>query len=91
MLPVVLTGSEVDEIFQFVSANEGMKITVDLVNQVVSLPNGKTYKFEVDPVRKESLLNGWDDIGLTMRFQEDISKFEFKQKDAMPWLYKSAV
>ncbi|WCL47886.1 3-isopropylmalate dehydratase small subunit [Leptospira sp. GIMC2001] len=91
MLPVVLQTSEVDEIFQFVAGNEGKKITVDLVNQVVEIPNGKSYKFEVDPVRKESLLNGWDDIGLTMRFEEDITKFENKQKATMPWLYRSAV
>jgi 3-isopropylmalate/(R)-2-methylmalate dehydratase small subunit len=91
MLPIVLSSSQVEELFQFVKENEGKKITVDLPSQKVNLPNGRSYAFEVDPWRKECLLNGWDDIGLTLRNESDITKFEAKQKQIMPWLYtKSA-
>jgi 3-isopropylmalate/(R)-2-methylmalate dehydratase small subunit len=91
MLPIVLSSSQVEELFQFVKENEGKKITVDLPSQKVNLPNGRSYAFEVDPWRKECMLNGWDDIGLTLRNESDITKFEAKQKQIMPWLYtKSA-
>lgn len=91
MLPIVLSAAQVEELFQFVKENEGKKITVDLPSQKVSLPDGRSYGFEVDPWRKECLLNGWDDIGLTLRNEPDITKFETKQKNEMPWLYtKSA-
>lgn len=91
MLPIVLTASEVEELFQFIQKNEGSKITVDLASQTVKLPSGKSYSFDVDPGRKECLINGWDDIGLTLRHEPDISAFETKQKTTMPWLYaKSA-
>ncbi|MCC5815006.1 MAG: 3-isopropylmalate dehydratase small subunit, partial [Leptospira sp.] len=91
MLPVVLKSDEVEEIFQFIEANEGAKITVDLPSQTVKLPGGKTYSFDVDPWRKECLLNGWDDIGLTLRHESHITTFESKQIQTMPWLYtKSA-
>jgi 3-isopropylmalate/(R)-2-methylmalate dehydratase small subunit len=87
MLPVVLSNAEIDEIFNFINKEDGNKIQVDLPSQKVSLSNGKSFSFEVDSVRKECLLNGWDDIGLTLRFVKEIDQFEVKQKSMQPWLY----
>jgi 3-isopropylmalate/(R)-2-methylmalate dehydratase small subunit len=89
MLPVILKSSEIDELFEYVTKNVGAKITVDLPSQKVFAENGKEYTFEVDPVRKENLLNGWNDIGLTLRFESNISSFENKQKSSQPWLYQT--
>ena len=87
MLPVVLSNAEIDEIFNFINKENGNKIQVDLPSQKVTLSNGKSFSFEVDSVRKECLLNGWDDIGLTLRFVKEIDQFEVKQKSMQPWLY----
>lgn len=89
MLPVVLKSSEIDELFEEIIKTPGSKITVDLPSQKVFSSRGKEYSFEVDPVRKENLLNGWDDIGLTLRFETSISDFEKLQKSREPWLYQS--
>ncbi len=91
MLPVILKSTEVDELFDFIWKHAGVKITVDLPSQVVKLPGGKMYSFSVDPWRKECLLNGWDEIGLTLRYEEDIARFESRQREIFPWLYKQTV
>lgn len=77
MLPVRLTEEEVDELFKYVTANEGAQITVDLESQTVSA-NGKTYSFEIDEFRRHCLLNGLDNIGLTLQHAEKISDYESK-------------
>lgn len=77
MLPVRLTEEEVDELFQFVNANEGAEITVDLEAQEVRA-NGKTYHFEIDAFRRHCLLNGLDNIGLTLQHEEAIADYENK-------------
>lgn len=87
MLPIVLSASDVDNIFNEVAANEGYKLNVDLAAQTVTTPSGKIYTFEVDAVRKHNLLNGLDDIGLTMQQQDKIKTFEVKHKQAQPWLF----
>lgn len=79
MLPVKLSREEVSEIMQWVQANEGAEITADLEKQVV-IAAGKEYTFEVDPFRRDCLLNGWDDIGLTLKNEASISSFEEKHK-----------
>ena len=78
MLPIKLSDAEVEEIFQAVTPAEGLKITVDLEKQELRVPGGKTYGIEVDQFRKECLVNGWDDIGLTLRYQDKIDEFEAK-------------
>lgn len=75
MVPVRLTEQQVDEIFNFVHHNEGATITVDLQNQQVSA-NGQTYPFEIDEFRRYCLLNGLDNIGLTLQHEAKISEFE---------------
>lgn len=87
MLPIVLSAQDVDSLFNEVEAIEGYKLNVDLAAQTVTTPSGKAYSFEVDEVRKHNLLNGLDDIGLTMQQQDKIKAFEAKHKQAQPWLF----
>ncbi|MUJ29503.1 3-isopropylmalate dehydratase small subunit [Aliivibrio fischeri] len=77
MVPVRLTESEVDEIFQFVEANEGAEVTVDLEVMLVTA-NNKQYSFEIDEFRRHCLLNGLDNIGLTLQHADKISEYETK-------------
>ena len=77
MVPVRLTEQEVDEIFQFVEPNEGAEVTVDLEEMKVSA-NGKEYSFEIDEFRRHCLLNGLDNIGLTLQHADKISAYEEK-------------
>ena len=76
MLPVRLEAATVDVLFDQVEANEGYTLTVDLPNQTIAKPDGSTIAFDLDPFLKERLLNGWDQIGLTLRHEDKISAFE---------------
>jgi len=87
MLPIVLNAEIVDVLFKQVAANEGYKLDVDLAAQTVTTPGGDVYPFEVDAFRKHCLLNGLDDIGLTMQQQDKIKAFEAKHRQAQPWLF----
>ncbi|MDD3883499.1 MAG: 3-isopropylmalate dehydratase small subunit [Gallionella sp.] len=87
MLPIRLDSAIVDELFKAVEANEGYKLTVDLERQVIAMPDGREIAFEVDAFRKHCLLNGFDDIGLTLQHVDDIKSFEEKHRAAQPWLY----
>lgn len=77
MVPIRLTDAEVDEIFQYVEANQGAEVTVDLESMTVSA-NGKTYSFEIDEFRRHCLLNGLDNIGLTLQHEDKIAEYESK-------------
>lgn len=87
MLPIVLSAETVDGLFSQVAANVGYKLSVDLSAQTVTTPSGEVHTFEVDSFRKHCLLNGLDDIGLTMQQQDKIKVFEAKHKQAQPWLF----
>ncbi|MCB4811555.1 3-isopropylmalate dehydratase small subunit [Methylovorus menthalis] len=87
ILPIILNADVVDGLFQAVEADEGYKLTVDLATQTVNTPDGQSYAFEVDAFRKHCLLNGLDDIGLTLQHVDDIKTFEIKHKAAQPWLF----
>jgi len=87
MLPIVLSADDVDALFKETESAEGYKLNIDLSTQTISTPSGKTYKFEVDAFRKHCLLNGLDDIGLTMQHQDSIKAFETKHRAAQPWLF----
>ncbi|HMU85584.1 MAG TPA: 3-isopropylmalate dehydratase small subunit, partial [Leptospiraceae bacterium] len=76
MLPVILPTGQVDELFEYEAKNPGQSFEIDLPAQLIRRPDGKTYSFEVDAFRKECLLNGWDDIGLSLRHADKISSFE---------------
>jgi 3-isopropylmalate/(R)-2-methylmalate dehydratase small subunit len=85
ILPVKLTVAEVQELFDYVNAKTGAEITVDLENYKVSA-NGKEYSFQVDNFRRESLLNGWDDIGLTLVHKDKIDSYEKKHFETFPFV-----
>ncbi len=87
MLPIVLAAKAVDALFNQVVANEGYKLDVNLNAQTVTTPAGDVYPFEVDAFRKHCLLNGLDDIGLTMQQQDKIKAFEQKHQQSQPWLF----
>lgn len=87
ILPIVLPASELDALFAQVEATPGYKLTIDLERQVVLRPDGKALPFSVDAFRKECLVNGWDDIGLTLRHADLIKSFEAKRRIAQPWLF----
>lgn len=88
VLPIILTEQEVDELFKAVEAKEGYELTVDLASQSVTTPEGKQYHFEIDAFRKHCLLNGLDDIGLTLQDADAIRAFETKHKQTQPWLFR---
>ena len=87
LLPIVLEESIVDQLFNDVAAIEGYELTVDLENQQIVKPNGDAIPFEVDSFRKHCLLNGLDDIGLTLQDADDITAYEIKRKESSPWLF----
>ena len=87
MLPVVLKNEEVDQLFKEVEAQPGYQLTVDLAAQTVTTPSGASFHFDVDPFRKDCLLNGSDEIELTLQNETDISAYEQRRKDEAPWLF----
>jgi 3-isopropylmalate/(R)-2-methylmalate dehydratase small subunit len=88
LLPVVLKDAEVDRIFHDVAAFPGFRLTVDLAQQVVAYPDAsRDFRFDIDPFRKHCLLNGLDEIGLTLRHADKIRTFEARRKAEQPWLF----
>ncbi len=87
ILPIVLDEGTVDRLFKETEAAEGYRLTVDLEAQAVATPGGERFGFEVDPFRKHCLLNGLDDIGLTLQHVEAIRAYEARRKDEAPWLF----
>ena len=87
MLPIVLSADDVDALFKEAESVEGYKLNIELSTQTITTPSGKSYKFDVDGFRKHCLLNGLDDIGLTMQHQDVIKAFETKHQVAQPWLF----
>jgi len=87
LLPIVLDEATVDGLFKEVEANEGYELTVDLENQKIVKPNGDEIPFEVDSFRKHCLLNGLDDIGLTLQDADEIKAYEDKRRQTSPWLF----
>lgn len=87
ILPLVQDGETVDQLFQSTYENEGYSLTVDLARQCVELPDGSRLSFEVDAFRKHCLLNGLDDIGLTLQDKEYITAYEARRRRETPWLF----
>ena len=87
LLPIILDEQTVDRLFKEVDANEGYELTVDLEQQKIVTPLGEEIAFEVDPFRKHCLLNGLDDIGLTLQDADAIKDYEAKRKETAPWLF----
>ncbi|MDE2182034.1 MAG: 3-isopropylmalate dehydratase small subunit [Alphaproteobacteria bacterium] len=86
ILPLALPQSEIDKLLDDASRGANAIVSVDLKKQEIRGPDGGVIAFEVDPFRKQCLLNGWDDIGLTLRHEAAISSYEAGHKAQMPWI-----
>lgn len=89
ILPIVLNEEIVNKYFTAVEQAEGYQLKVDLEEQTISSPEGEIIKFEVDPFRKHCLINGLDDIGLTLQHVDDIKAYEERRKSEAPWLFQA--
>ena len=87
LLPIVLPKTEMDALFGLTEHSPGYRLTIDLSAQLVIRPDGHTIHFDADAFRKECMLNGWDDIGLTLRHAEKIREFEARRRTEQPWLF----
>ncbi|MCK5830080.1 MAG: 3-isopropylmalate dehydratase small subunit [Methylococcales bacterium] len=87
ILPIISTKEQLASLMNEISTNEGVQFIVDLENQELSSPAGNGFKFEVDSFRKENLLKGLDDIGLTFQHLDKIDQYEEKHKQTYPWLW----
>ena len=90
ILPLKLPKAAVDRLMEQASRGANAVITVDLENMEVTSPDGEKIKFELDEFRRHCLLNGLDDIGLTMQKSAEIDSFEARQKASQPWLFNAA-
>jgi 3-isopropylmalate/(R)-2-methylmalate dehydratase small subunit len=86
ILPIVLPQEEVDKLLDDAARGANAVISVDLEKQEIRGPDGGMIRFDVDPFRKQCLLNGWDDIGLTLRHEKLIDDFEARRKTQSPWM-----
>jgi 3-isopropylmalate/(R)-2-methylmalate dehydratase small subunit len=87
VLPIVLDADILDDLFKAVETTEGYRLTVDLEQQTITRPDGESIPFEVDEFRKYCLLNGLDDIGLTLQHADDIRVYETRRGQEAPWLF----
>ena len=87
ILAIKVSQAQSDALMQEIAANEGVKFIVDLENQEVITPAGNGFKFEIDPFRKDNMLSGLDDIGLTLKHENKITTFEQQHKQRHPWLW----
>ncbi|MEJ2479520.1 MAG: 3-isopropylmalate dehydratase small subunit [Acidihalobacter sp.] len=90
LLPIVLDETTVDSLFAAVQAAPDYALTIDLEAQTVSTPEGQSHRFEVDPFRKHCLLEGLDDIGLTLQHADDIRAYEARRRQEAPWLFAAS-
>jgi 3-isopropylmalate/(R)-2-methylmalate dehydratase small subunit len=86
-LPIILADEVVDQLFTEMYACEGYELAIDLNSQTVITPTGESFGFEIDEFRKHCLLNGLDDIGLTLQDSDSIRAYEDKRKQQAPWLF----
>jgi len=87
ILPIVLPQEQIDELMEDAEKGANAIVTVDLESQQITRPDGETIAFEVDSFRKHCLLNGLDDVGLTMQKAATVDTYENRQKAEQPWLY----
>ena len=87
LLPIVQPAEVVDQLFKECVASEGYRLTVDLAAQTVTTPSGQSFAFDITPHRKHCMLNGLDEIGLTLAHADKIRAFEDARKQSLPWFY----
>ena len=88
LLPIVLLDFQVDHLFNEAAAHAPMKLTIDLPAQTVVAGGEKPMRFEIGETNKTNLVNGWDEIGLTLRHADDIKAYEEKRKKSEPWIFQ---
>jgi len=89
MLPIVLAENDVNVLFEEMYAQTGYQLSIDLTEQKVVSPSGKVYTFEVDEFRKYCLVNGFDDISLTLNDADKIREYEERRQQESPWLFNT--
>ena len=87
LLLIKLDAQIVDRLFKEAAAQQGYRLAIDLADQSVTTPGGEAIKFEIDPFRKHCLMNGLDEIGLTLKHADKIKAFETKRREQQPWLF----
>jgi 3-isopropylmalate/(R)-2-methylmalate dehydratase small subunit len=87
LLVIKLDPKVVDRLFQEADGSKGYRLAVDLEQQTVTTPGGESFHFDIDPFRKHCILNGLDDIGLTLEHADEIKAFEARRKKAEPWVF----
>ncbi len=87
LLLIRLDPQIIDKLFSETDANPGYRLAVDLEQQTVTAPSGESYTFDIDQHRKHCMLNGLDDIGLTLAHAGEIKAFEAKHRERQPWLF----
>jgi 3-isopropylmalate/(R)-2-methylmalate dehydratase small subunit len=88
LLPIVLLDFQVDHLFSEAAAHAPMRLTIDLPAQTVSAPGAKAMKFEINPTLKHNLVNGLDEIGITLTHSDEIKAYEEKRKKTEPWIFQ---
>jgi 3-isopropylmalate/(R)-2-methylmalate dehydratase small subunit len=91
ILAIKMDEQIIDDLFNQVVRQPGFELQIDLPTQKITLPNGETLAFEVDPFKKHCLINGLDDIGLTMQHMTEIREYEVKRQQQAPWLFPETV
>jgi 3-isopropylmalate/(R)-2-methylmalate dehydratase small subunit len=87
VLPIVLDHVVVDKLFQDTAANPGYRLAIDLMAQTVTTPEGQEFQFDIDAFRKQCLLDGLDEIGLTLQNAATIKDYEQRRRAEAPWLF----
>ena len=87
LLLIRLDAAIVDRLFKEAAAQQGYRLAIDLAEQSITTPGGESIKFEIDPFRKHCLMNGLDEIGLTLEHADKIRTFEAKRREQQPWLF----
>ena len=87
LLPIRLSKAEMDVLFEETFASEGYRLDIDLENQKVTTPSGRQFGFDIEPFSKHCLMNGLDEIGLTLQHADHIRAFETKHRAVQPWLF----
>jgi 3-isopropylmalate/(R)-2-methylmalate dehydratase small subunit len=87
LLPIVLEAAAVEQLFREAQPAPGYRLTVDLETQIVTTPGTQRFRFDIDPFRKQRLLEGLDEIGLTLKHADEIRAYEAKRRAEQPWLF----
>jgi len=89
ILPITLHNDQIEQLFSVVTDQPGYQLKVDLKDNSLTLADGQTFSYDVDPFRKHCLLNGLDDIGLTLEKIDQIKTYEARREEEVPWLFSN--